>query len=191
MQIVTMRRKTKVCASGLALVCIVMIVGYFAVWADRNVSVYDDNFKILECSISRGKSHAFYSGSQTVGCIRDKLSNQFGLKFLGPSSIMRMTMTSDALVFFVRYKGDFPFEELDALQAVLTNGKDIFEQLPGPKNYDQTRRTFTRFYMTDKLRASDEPLRIDFYLNFDYDKPVATWRVGELLKHNKGQNTGL
>ena len=37
-----------------------------------------------------------------------------------------------------------------------------------------------------KLRASDDPLRIDFYLNSDYDEPIATWTIGESKELNKG-----
>jgi hypothetical protein len=70
MLIVTMRRKTKLYASWVLLVCIVMIIGYFALLIDRNVTVYDDNFKILYYSISKGTTHTIYKGNQTVGRMR-------------------------------------------------------------------------------------------------------------------------
>lgn len=179
-----MRRKTKVHALGLLVVCVVMIIGYVALWAGRGITVYDDDFEILECSISRGTRHIVYSGNQTVGRIRDKLSKRFGLKFLRSSSPVSMVATPECLVLLVRYRGDLPFKELDGLGAMLTNSGDISMELAGINSYDKKSRTFIGWYIVPRSPANNDSMRIDFYLSSVYDKPVATWKVGKLLKHN-------
>ncbi|MHC4701932.1 MAG: hypothetical protein ACYTFQ_15300 [Planctomycetota bacterium] len=179
-----MRRSTKIYASVLLIVCILAIVGYFALWAGRSIRVYDDDFEILQCSISRGTRHIVYSGNQTVNRIRDKLSNQFGLKFLRSSSPMRMIATPECLVLLVRYRGDLPFEELYGLGAILTDGKDISIELKGINSYDTNEQVFMPLYLIPRWPVTDDSMRVDFYLSSDYDKPVATWKVGKLLKQN-------
>jgi hypothetical protein len=183
-----MRRGTKIYASGVFLVCIVIVIGYFALWTDRNITVYDENFKILDYSISKGPTHIFPKGNQILGRMRLKLQLQYGLKFLGGPSIVFLPGRIESLVFFVRYKGDFPFEELDGLRTVLTNDKNISKELQNLHMRDQAPQTFISFYELPKPPTSDDSFRIDFRLKSAND-PVASWRVGELSKHNKGINS--
>jgi hypothetical protein len=178
-----MRRKTRLCASGMLLVCIVMIIGCFVLWPDRNVTVYDDNFKILDYSISKGTTHTVYQGNQTVGRMRTKLKHQFGLKFIGdsPASLIKLP---ESRAFLLRYRGIFSLEELDGLKAVLTNDKDISKELTCINMRAQVEQTFVRCYILPRLPTSNDSFRIDLRLK-SADDPIASWRVGELYRHNE------
>jgi hypothetical protein len=182
-----MRSKTKLYASGVLLFCIVMVIGYFAIWTNRTVTVYDDNFKILYYRISKGTTHTIYQGNQTVGRMRDKLKHQFGLKFIGDSHLSLIKMC-ESRVFLLRYSGDFTFEELDGLRAVLTNDKNIFKELAVMKMYALDENTFIRGYLLPRLPTSNDSFRIDFKLK-SADDPIVSCRVGELYRHNGGFNS--
>ena len=172
-----MRRKTRLCASLVFLVCIVAIFVYLATWAGRDFTVYNDSFKILDYKISRGKTHTFYEGNQTVGRIRAGLSSKFGLKFIGESPRYGTTTpVPEARVVFLRYRAEFPVEELGELPAVLTDGKEIFKKLPGGRMNAQSKDTFVGIYILPVLPASNESFRIDFKLD-STDGPVASWRL--------------
>jgi len=179
-----MSRKIRLYASGVLVVCIVIIIGYSALWIDRNVTVHNDKFKVLGYSISEGKVHTVYEGSQTVGRIRAKLKHKIGLKFIDESPAS-MAMTPGLRVFLLRYKGAFPFEELDDLRAVLTNDKDIFKELVVMKMYALDESTFIRGFILPWLPTSNDSFRIDFKLK-SADDPIASCRLGELYRHNHG-----
>lgn len=179
MQPITMRRKTKVYISGLSVICFLLVVGYFAFWRDTNVTVYDDNFKILDYRISIGRNHTFYDGNQTLGRIKTRLKSALGLKFIDPPRTILRTAPEN-LVLFVRYKGDLPFKELDGLAPVVRNDEDFFVQMQGKNKYDRDRQMFTGCFISLKVPDNDDSLRVDFYLSSEYEKPIATLRVGEL-----------
>ena len=185
--IVAMRRKTILYASGLLVVCIVTILGCFAFYMDKNVTVYDDRFKILDYLISRGKTHTIYKGNQTVGRVRAMLNNRLGLKFINipPSAMTKGPGNIESMVFFMFYEGDFPFKELNGLTAVLTNEKDICKELPGGNMFIQAEQTFSGCYFLPALPASNDSFRIELRLNCS-DDPIASLRVGKLYKHDKG-----
>ncbi len=187
-QIVAMRHKTKAYASGLLILCIVMSIGYFAPLTNRNVTVHDNGFEILDCFFSKGMT-PIYRGNQTVGRMRAKLNRQLGLKFIGLSQAI-MTGTPEIHVVVLRYKGDFPFEELDGLRAVLTNGKNISKELPGVNVPRQAEQMLVGLYILPKLPTSDDSFRIDFKLKSTGD-PIASWRVGKLYQRNKELNSDL
>jgi hypothetical protein len=187
MQIVTMRRKIKLYASWMLLVCIVMIVGYFVLWKDRNLKVYDDNFKILHYSISRGTIHTMYQGNQTVGRIRDMLRQRFGMKFIGQSNAA-MIHAPEGRALLLRYEGDFPIEELEDLRAVLRNDKNISKKLMGINMTAPNERTFVRGYLLPWLSMSEDSFRIELRLK-SADDPIACWNVGKLYRHNRRVNS--
>ena len=95
-------------------------------------------------------------------------------------------------VFFLRYRGDFSFEQLDRLKAVLTNDKNISEELACIHMILQSTRinvspgehTFAKGYVLPWLPTSNDAFRIDFRLKAS-DDPIASCRVGKLYKHNK------
>ncbi len=182
MRIVTVKRKTRLYLSGVLLVCIVMVVGYFTLWRGRNFTVYDDKFKMLEYCISEGTTHTIYEGNQTVGCLRAGLRNRFGLKFVGPSSTAMLNSPRNR-VLLLRYRGDFPSQELDDLRATLANGKDISIELAGMSVRLPSEQAYTRCYILTRLPTSDDSFRIDFRLKSAND-PVASLRVGKLYKHD-------
>ncbi|UCE46604.1 MAG: hypothetical protein JSW47_13395 [Phycisphaerales bacterium] len=182
-----MKRKAKLYASWLFLVCILIIVGYFALCTDRNLTVYDDNFKILNCTISTGTSHIIYSGNQTVGRIRAMLRHRFGLKFISLPPVPSMIRARKSRAFILRYEGDFPFEELDGLRAVLTNDKNISKELTGINMAAKAEQTFVRCYILPALPTSYDSFRIDLRLK-SADDPIASWRVGQLYRRNRGIN---
>jgi hypothetical protein len=177
-----MRLKTKIYALLVFAVAAVIVIGYFVLWTDRNFKVYNDNFKVLDYGISEGKTHTVYKGNQTVGRIRARLKHKFGLKFIGESPAS-MAMTPGVRVFLLIYKGDFPFEELDDLRAVLTNDKDIFKELAVMKMFALDESTFIRGCILPILPACDDSFRIDFKLKSS-DNPIASCRAGKLYKHN-------
>lgn len=88
----------------------------------------------------------------------------------------------------LRYKGDFPNEDLDGLAAVLTDGGDIFVHQEGTSEYDEAMKVFTGQFVFPQVPMNSKPLRIDFYLNSEYEKPIASWRIGKLYRHNTGLN---
>ena len=159
----------------MLLVCIVMIIGCFVIWTDRSFSVYNDNFKILDYSTSEGKVHTVYKGNQTVGRVRAKLKHQFGLRFIGesPASQAHTPGLPGFRVFLMRHRGEFPFEELDGLRAVLTNEKNIFKELTAMKMYALDENTFVRGYIVPWLPTSEDPFRIDIRLK-TADDPIAS-----------------
>ncbi|MHC4144783.1 MAG: hypothetical protein ACYSUD_08390 [Planctomycetota bacterium] len=122
--------------------------------------------------------------------MRLKLQLQYGLKFWRGPALLCVAEGPESLVFLVRYKGDFPFEELDGLRAVLTNDKNISKELPGLPMREQARQTFIACYTLPKPPTSDDSFRIDFRLKCA-DDLIASWRVGKLNKHNKGLNADL
>ena len=186
-----MRRKTILYASVAPVVCIVIIIGYFAFWAEKNVTVYDENFKIVEYIISRGTTHTIYNGNQTVGRMRAMLKNRLGLKFINlpPAAMTKGPGSLESLVFLMFYEGDFPFKELNGLTAVLTNDKNISKELPGVNMFAQSEQTFVGCYMFPALPASDDSFRIELRLK-SADDPVASVRVGKLYKHNRAADSG-
>ena len=179
MQPVTMRRRTKVYISGLSVICLLLVVGYFAFWRDTNVTVYDDAFEIVDYRVSVARSTTFYDGNQTLGRIKTRLKSAFGLKFIDPPRTILRTGPGN-LVLFVRYKGDLPFGEVGGLVAVLRNDEDFFEQMQGKNKYDGDRQTFTGCFIMSKVPQNDDSLRVDFYLSSEHEKPMATLRVGQL-----------
>ena len=182
-----MRCKAKLYASGVLLVCIVTIIGYFALWTNRNLTVYDDNFKILDYSISKGTTHMVYHGNQTVGRIRAMLRQRFGMKFIDqPHATVIRAPEGRALL--LRYEGDFPFEELEGLRAVLTNYKNISKDLMGINMAPPAERTFIRGYLLPGLSMSEDSFRIELMLK-SADDPIACWSVGKLYRHNRGTNS--
>ena len=182
-----MRRKTILYASGVLLVCIVIITCYFAFRPDKNVTVYDDRFKVLDYVISRGMNHTIYKGNQTVGRVRAMLKNRLGLKFINiPAAAMTIGPKNlETRELLVLYKGDFPFEELNGLTAVLTNDKNIYKELPGGNLFIQAEQIFFGGYMLPVLPVSDDSFRIELRL-YSSDDPIASFRVGKLYKHYKG-----
>ena len=183
-----MRRKNILYASGVFFVCIVMMIGYFAFLTDKNVTVYDDNFKILDYIISTGTTHTIYNGNQTVGRVRAILKNRLGLNFINlpPAAVMK---TPKIRAFLVRYEVYFPLEELDGLTAVLTNGKNISKELPGGNMPFPAEPTFVGYYIIPALPMSDDSFRIDLRLK-SADDPVASFRVGKIYRHNRGADSG-
>ena len=179
-----MRRKARLYIACVLVVCAVIVIGYFLLWTDRNVTVYDENFKIIYHGISKGRAHTIYDGNQTVGRMRARLKNRFGVKFINESSAS-MIGTPQIRVFLLRYRGDFPFEELDDLRAVLTNDKDIFKELAVAKMYALDERTFVRGCLLPVLPASNDSFRIDFRLK-SADNTIASCRVGRLYRRNSG-----
>jgi len=183
-----MRRKTVLYASGVLVVCIVIITGYLVFLMDKNVTVYDDNFKILDYIISTGTTHTLYDGNQTVGRAKDILKNRLGLSFINlPTTTVMKTPKIRA--FLVRYEGDFPYEELNGLTAVLTNGKNISKELPGGNMAAPDETTFVGSYIIPVLPASDDSFRIDLRLK-SADVPVASFRVGKLYRHSRWTDQG-
>lgn len=182
-----MRRKNILYASGVVVVFVVIIAGYFAFLMDK-VTVYDDNFKILDYMISTGTTHTLYDGNQTVGRAKDILKNRLGLSFINlpPVYVMR---TPKIRAFLVRYEGDFPYEELNGLTAVLTNGKNISKELPGGNMAAPGETTFVGSYIIPVLPASDDSFRIDLRLK-SADVPVASFRVGRLYRHSRRDDSG-
>jgi len=161
-----------------------MIIGYLALWKDRYFTVHDDNFKIVDYSISEGKVHTVYKGNQFVGRFRAKLKHQFGLKFMGESPAS-MLGTPEIRVFLLRYRGDFPLEELDDLKAVLTNDKNIFLELGIAKFPSSDENLFVRGYIIPRHPTSNDSFRIDFKLKSS-EEPIASCRVRKLYRHNNG-----
>jgi hypothetical protein len=162
----------------------VPIAGYFALWRDASITVYDDRFEILDYHMSIGMNHKFYEGNQTLGRIKDRLRSSFGLKFTNLSGTT-VDMNPDGFFLFVRYTGDFPFKDLDGLAAVLRNDDTFFDQMPGRHTYNRDKQIFTGSFGLPNVPKNDESLRIDFYLSSEYDEPIATLKVGELKKHKK------
>ena len=184
-----MRRKTKLYASGLLVVFIALVVGYFVLWRDTSVTVYNDNFKIIDYSMSVGSIHAFYNGNQAIGRFKARLKSLFGLKSI---KLSRLVITGEeGFVLLMNYTGDLSFEELDGLTAVLRNDNDFFKQMQGTNKYDRDRQIFTGCFTLPKVPESDDSLRIDFYLSSEYDEPVASLKVGDLSKYNKKPNAAL
>jgi len=182
-----MRRKTTLYASGVLIVGIVTITGYFAFWKDQNVTVYDDRFRVLKYIISTGTTHTIYKGNQTVGRVRAMMNNRLGLKFISiPAAAMTLGPKNlETREFLVLYEGDFPFKELNGLTAVLTNDKNINEELSGGNLFIQADQTFFGGYCLPVLPASDDSFRIELRL-YSADDPIASFRVGKLYKHYKG-----
>lgn len=178
-----MRRKTILYASGVLVVCIVMTTVYFAFLTDKNVTVYDDNFKILDYIISTGTTHTIYDVNQTVGRVKSILKNRLCLSFINlpPAYVMR---TPKIRSFLVRYEGDLPYEDLNGLTAVLTNGKNISKELAGGNMAAPNEPTFVGSYIIPILPASEDSFRIDLRLK-SADVPVASFRVGKLYRHNR------
>jgi len=188
--------RSRLYASCVLLVCGVIVIGYFVLWGDRNFTVYNDNFKVLDYGISegedqtvnRGKVHKFYQGNATVGRVRAKLKHKFGLKFIRESpTYMAFTPSGGLRIFLLHYRGEFPFEELDDLRAVLTNGKEIFIELGAMKINALDENTLMRGYLLPVLPASNDSFRIDFKLK-SADDPIASCRVGRLYRRNVGRN---
>jgi len=182
-----MRRKTILYASGVLIVGIVTITGYFAFWTDQNVTVYDDRFKILEYVMSRGTTHTIYYGNQTAGRIRAMLKDRLGLKFINiPAAAATIGPKNlETRELLVLYEGDFSFKELNGLTAVLTNDKNIYKELPGGNMFIQADQIFFGGYMLPALPLSDDSFRIELRLYSSGD-PIASFRVGKLYKHYKG-----
>jgi hypothetical protein len=186
-----MRRKTLLYISGVLVVCIVTITCYFAFWTDKNVTVYDDHFKVLDYVISRGMNHTIYKGNQTTGRIRAMLKNRLGLKFINaPPAVMTIGPGNfESLVFFMFYEGDFPFKELNGLRAVLTNDKDIYKELGGGNLFIQPEQTFSGCYFLPALPASDDSFRIELKL-YSPGEPVVSIRLGKIYRHYRGPKSG-
>lgn len=171
----------------MSLISIVMVVGYFVFCVDRNLTVYDDKFEILEYRLSIGKTHRMYEGNQIAGRIRTTLRDRFGLKFIGPPW-MTVLRAHESRVLLLRYTGDFPYKELDGLGAVLTNDKEIYKELIGIKIPTPAKQVFVRGYILPSLPISDDSFRIEFKLKSS-DKPIASLELGELYAHNIGNNS--
>jgi hypothetical protein len=186
-----MRRKTILYASGVLLVCIVMILGYFAFWADKNVTVYDGRFKVLDYVISRGTTHKIYRGNQTTGRIRAMLKNRLGLKFINvPPAVETIGPKNlETREFFMFYEGDFPYKELNGLRAVLTNDKNIHEELSGGNLFIQSEQIFNGGYFLPVLPANDDSFRIELKL-YSPGEPVASIRLGKIYRHYRGPKSG-
>jgi len=184
-----MKRKTIVCASVLLAVCTVLIVGYFALWRDTSVTVYNDTFKILDYHMSFGMYHKFSDGNQTIDRIKNRIKNRlkstFGLKFTDPPRLLFTVTGPESLVLYVRYTGDLPFDELDGLEAIVRNDEDFFREMGDGNRYDRDKQIFQGCFVSGNLPENDGSLRIDFYLSSDYDEPIASLKVGELNKYNK------
>ena len=184
MQVVAMKRKTKLYGSGVLVACIVVtIVGYFALWADRGFTVYDDRFNILDYGISAGMIHTMYHGNQTAGRMRATLRDRFGLKFVDLPPAVRI-VSPRSRTFLLRYTGDFPFDELKDLRVTLTNDKGISKELVGWNVPDQTKQTFVGGCIIPGLPVSEDSFRIELRLKSSHD-PIASWRVGKLYRNNK------
>jgi hypothetical protein len=187
-QAVTVRHKRRLCASVVLVVCIGITIGYFTLWKGRNVTVYDDNFRILDCSISSGTTHMISHGNQTVGHIKYKLWRRFGLNFRGLPLVVRIGAPK-CRVLLLRYEGDLPFAELDGLRAVLTNGKNISRELAGRNVPDRAEQTLIAYYILPALPTSEDSFRIDLKLK-SADDPVASYRIGRLYRRDSRNNSG-
>jgi hypothetical protein len=186
-----MRRKTLLYISGVLVVCIVIITCYFAFRPDKNITVCDDRFKVLDYVMSRGTTHSIYMGNQTAGRIRAMLKNRLGLKFINlPPAVMTIGPGNfESLVFFIFYEGDFPFKELNGLRAVLTNDKDIYKELGGGNLFIQPEQTFSGCYFLPVLPASDDSFRIEFKL-YSPGEPIASIRLGKIYRYYRVVKSG-
>ena len=161
------------------MVCSALIIGWMARDSARDVTIYDGRFKILFNSVSQGRIHTVHNGSQIEGRVRAKLNRLFGLKLAKLSPIVAGG-GNDGLAFLMRYAGDFPYEELHGLKALITNEKDISRDLGlGIWRYDQKKQTFIKCYGLSPVPTSQGPYRIILTLK-SAQEPIAEWRVGEL-----------
>jgi hypothetical protein len=92
---------------------------------------------------------------------------------------------TESHALLLRYEGDFPFEELEDLRAVLTNDKNISKELTGINMATTADRTFARGYILPWLSTSEDSFRIELRLK-SADDPIASCRVGKLYRHNNG-----
>ena len=186
-----MRRKTILYVLMALVVCIVIITCYFTFRPDKNVTVYDDRFKVLDYVISRGTTHTIYRGNQTAGRIRAMLKKRLGLKFINlPPAVMTVGPKNiESLEFIMSYEGDFPFKELNGLRAVLTNDKDICKELGGGNLFIQPEQTFSGCYFLPVLPANDDSFRIELKL-YSPGEPVVSIRLGKLYRHYRGPKSG-
>ena len=186
-----MRRKTILYVLMALVVCIVIITCYFTFRPDKNITVYDDRFKVLDYVISRGTTHTIYMGNQTAGRIRTMLKKRLGLKFINaPPAVMSIGPGNfESLVFFMFYEGDFPFKELNGLRAVLTNDKDICKELGGGNLFIQPEQRFSGCYFLPVLPANDDSFRIELKL-YSPGEPVVSIRLGKLYRHYRGPKSG-
>lgn len=156
-----------------------LIIAWIARDSAHDVTIYDDRFEIMFNSVSKGRRHTVYNGNQLLGHIRDKLSHQFSLSLptLSPISV---ALDNEHLALLIRYAGDFPYEELHGLRALLTNGKDFSRDLGlGVWRYDKDKRTFIKCYSLSATPTNQGPYRIVFALR-SAKEPIAEWRVGDL-----------
>jgi hypothetical protein len=147
----------------MLLVCIVMIVAYFMLWTDRKLTEYGDNFNILDYNIPRGTTLTIYHGNQNVGRTRDMLRQRFGMKFINQPHASTIG-ASEGHALLLRYEGDFPFDELEELRAVLTNDKNISKELMGINMSVRAKRIFVRGCLLPGLPTSEDSFRIELRL---------------------------
>jgi hypothetical protein len=163
-----------------------MIVAYFTLWTDRKLTLYDDNFKILDYSITRGSRHTIYHGNQNLGRTKDMLRKRLGFKFINQPH-MSVIAAPEGHALLLRYEGDFPFEELMELRAVLTNDKNISKELFGINMAFSTKQIFIKGFLLPGLPESEDSFRIELKLE-SADDPVACLNIGKLYKHNRRSN---
>lgn len=185
-----MNRKRKVYVSILLLVCMAIIVEYYVLWRDTNIKIYDDRFKILDYHMSFGMYHKFNVGNQTINRIKNRLNSTFGLKFIDSPRLLFTVTGPESLVLHVRYTGDLPFDELDGLGAIIRNDEDFSREMGDGNRYDRDKQIFQGCFVSGNLPENDDSLRVDFYLSSEYDKPIASLKVGDLSKLNKKVKSG-
>ena len=188
-RMIARRPSSTACVLPLAVACISLIIGYTRPWKDRQFSVYDNRFKILDYSISRGTSHSCYDGNPILGRMRAKLGLRRQKFQDGGATTIGVHTPDESIAFILRYEGDFPFGELDGLRAVLTNDNNFSRELKsinmrvswrpdGSQLVTQCKQPFIRCYILHEILASDDSFRIDFRLKSAAD-PIASWRVGD------------
>jgi len=87
MRVVCMNRKIRLYASGVLVVCIVMIIGYLVLWIDRNVTIHNDKFKVLRYANSSINSTHVYHRMLERGFLVGHNPQRNIIRFLPPLTI--------------------------------------------------------------------------------------------------------
>ena len=186
-RVTTMKHSPILYVSGVLTIFALLIAGFVVFRSDHAITVFDNRIKILDHSISWGTYHEIYHGNPALGRAKAKLKYQLGLKFIGPVADAVSTGQEESLAFILRYSGDFPFDELDGLKAVLTNDKNVSKELQNTNTRNRSNLAITKCYLLPPdLLTSDDNFRIDFRVK-SVSKPIAAWHVGEFNKYSKAR----
>ncbi len=143
------------------------------------LEIHDSRLQVLSRRISRSTNHVMYPGNQLEGQFKHWIDSKLGLG-IGDPPLLQMSAPSPASrALLIHYRGEFPFDELDNLTALVRSEDGSSLMTVGSRFFDRDSKSFYKNFLVLGTPVAEASYTVEFTLP-SREKPVATWFIGSL-----------